>query len=251
MDKYTLKTAYQKSFFGLVWRMEVDTSVGLLAVETRDAETGNPSFSALRYRTGVSLIHELPYGDRNWTLAGAVDGRLILKAFGQDSPEGTGIACIDAGTGEVVWEQFNYVLLAVVDGLLLVRHRTFAGGYEQYLDAHTGDLTQFNISADKPTGPGIVIPQRYGASIPVFLANYAAYGDIFHGAIGSKEVWAFHEKLNQAFCIRLVVSSGSNVLDDKVVLSDLPKMLPEIFFSIAEQLFLIGDNKRKIVSYLV
>ncbi|MGK6352925.1 DUF4905 domain-containing protein [Parapedobacter sp. DT-150] len=250
MDKYTLKTVFQKRFLGLVWRMEVDTAGQVLAVETRDKD-GIPSFSAFAYTSGASLIHELPYGDRNWTLAGIADHKLILRAFGDDSPNSAGIACIDATTGEVLWEQFQYTLLAVGERQLRVRHRSVAGGYEQYVDLATGNLTQFNNWGDKPMPPDMVLPQRYVGDIPAVLAGYPVHGDLFYCQIGPKGIWAFHEIDEDRYRVRLVISTGLTVLADEIVLSGLAKMAPELFFMIGQQLFLIGDNKREIVSYLV
>lgn len=235
----------------MVWRIEADTAANLLAVETRDAVTGHPAFSAFDSRTGVSFIHEKPYGDRNWALAGTADGKLIVRAFGQNSPDGAGIACLDAHTGDLLWEQFNYVLVHVGDRQLTVRHRAFAGAYEQHLDLATGNLTKFNKTADKPTGPDIVLPRRYEHGIPELLAGYAVYGDLFYCQIGAKQLWAFHEATQQTYRVRLVISSGLTLLADQVILTKLAKMTPELFFMIGQQLFIISHNKREIVSYLV
>ena len=251
MDKYTIKTAFKKSFLGMVWRIEADTAANLLAVENRDKDTGNPAFSAFDYRTGMASIHEKPYGDRNWALAGTAGRKLVVRAFGQNSPDGAGIACIDADSGEIRWEQFNYVLVAVDDHQLTVRHRNFAGGYEQYLDLASGNLTQFNKTTDKPMDPEIVIPQRYEGGVPELLAGYAVYGDVFYCQIGPKKVWAFHEETHETYRVRLVISSGLTLLTDQVVLAALAKMTPELFFMIDQQLYIISDNKREIVSYLV
>ncbi|WP_177180998.1 DUF4905 domain-containing protein [Parapedobacter koreensis] len=250
MDKYTLKTAFRKSFLGLIWRIEVDAANSIFAVESRNQDNGNPAFSALDYTTGQSLLHEMPYGDRHWTLAGITDGKLILRAFAPDSPDSPGIACVDAFTGKLRWEQFNYTLVNIGNRQLTVRHRNFAGGYEQYLDLANGNLTQFNISANKPIGPDIVIPQTYTGEIPMLL-DYAAYGDIFYCQTGAKHVWAFHEKDRQTFRVRLVVSNGLTILADTIILTNLAKMIPELFFMIDQLLFIIGDNKQEIVSYLV
>ncbi|MBK1441970.1 DUF4905 domain-containing protein [Parapedobacter sp. ISTM3] len=251
MDKYTLKTVFQKSFLGLIWRIEADTANGVLAIETRNRDQGTPSFSVVDYTTGVSLIHEIPYGDRHWTLAGIIEGKLIVRAFGTDSPDHPGIACLDAFTGNLLWEQFNYTLLGIANRQLIVRHRSFAAGYEQYLAPSDGNLTQFNISVDKPIGSAVVLPRTYTADVPTFLKNYAVYGDIFYCQVGLKHIWAFHEKDGQAFRVRLVVSSGRAILADVVVLANLVKMTPEVFFMIDQLLFIISDNKQEIVSYLV
>ncbi|HWK59569.1 MAG TPA: DUF4905 domain-containing protein [Parapedobacter sp.] len=251
MDKYTLKTVFKKSFLGMVWRIEADTSAHLLAVETRDKETGQPSFSAFDYQSGVSFIHEKPYGNRNWVLAGVTDRKLIAKAFGQNSPDGAGIACIDVASGDLLWEQFNYVLVHVGNQQLTVRHRNFAGGYEQHLDITTGNLTQFNKNAGKPTEADIVLPQRYGHGLPECLAGYPVHGDLFYCQIGPKQLWAFHEARQGSYRVRMVITSGLTVLADQIILPELAKMTPELFFMIGQQVFIISDNKREIVSYLV
>ena len=251
MDKYTLKTAFKKSFLGIVWRIEADTSENLLAVETRDKDSGTPSFSAFDCRTGATLTHEKPYGDRNWALGGTTGRKLIIRAYGANSPDGAGIACIDADSGNLLWEQFNYTLLHVGHQQLTVRHRNFAGGYEQYLDAVTGNLTLVNTSADKPTGPDIVLPQRYDGEAPEFLANYTIHGDIFQCQIGAKRAWAFHEASGTAYRVRLVITSGLTISADRIILRELAGMTLELFFVIGRYLFTVGNNKREIVSYLV
>ncbi|MGV3760998.1 DUF4905 domain-containing protein [Parapedobacter sp.] len=251
MDKYTLKTVFKKSFLGVVWRIEADTANGLLAIETRDRETGHPSFSAFDYQTGTLFIDEKPYGDRNWAMAGITGRTLVLKALGQNDPNGAGVACIDIDHGDILWEQFNYVLVRVGTRQHTVRHRNFAGGYEQYFDATSGNLTTFNKTAAKPPVADIVIPQRYEHGIPRYLAGYPIHGDVFYCQIGQKRLWGFHEAIQQAFRIRLVITDNLMVLADPIVLTGLAKMAPELFFMIGQQVFIIGDNKREIVSYLV
>ncbi len=252
MDKYTLKTAFRKSFLGLVWRIEADTDAGLLAIETRDQDTGKPLFSAIDYQTGRSPVYEKPYGDRNWTLAATTDRKLILRAMGQDGPNAAGIACIDAITGNLLWEQFAYAFVGLAHGRLVVRHRNFAGGYEQHLDPVDGNLTQKKTSPIKPSAPEIVLPQRYVGDMPPFLKSYSVHGEVFHYPIGERVAWAFHETPpEEGFAVRLVVSEGTQAVAEKVVLSGLTKMIPELFFAIANQLFFLGDNKREIASYLV
>lgn len=255
MDKYTLKTAFQKSFLGIVWRLEVDIAHELMAVETRDVSSGTPRFSSFRYTTGTTSMQELPYGDRNWTLAGIVDSTLILRAYGQHSPESAGIAGIDAMTGNVLWEQFNYTLLALEGKTLLARHRNFASGYAERL--RISDGTPIRPSDQEQNGnnvipaPGPVIPSPYAGDRPQFLRDYTIHGELFHCTVGQYGIWGFHEKENQTYHIRLVISNDSGVQTDKIAITGLEKMIPELFFMIGNQIFLIGDNKQKIVSYLV
>lgn len=251
MDKYTLKTVFKKSFSGLVWRIEVDTVHGLMAVETRNTETGTPQFSAFRYSTGESLVDELDYGDRSWTLAGVTNGMLVLRAYGQHGPDSAGITGVDATNGQIVWEQFSYNLLHLQDGVLRVRHRNFAHGHEQYLDVTDGRL----ISDPGPTAGhprhDVIIPAPYTAERPTFLKNYTIYGELFHCNAHQYQIWGFHEKDRESYRIRLVVSNNLGIVTDKTGITGLTKMIPELFFMVNNQLFLIGHNKQKIVSYLV
>ncbi|GGC45819.1 hypothetical protein GCM10011386_42610 [Parapedobacter defluvii] len=251
MDKYTLKTAFRKSFLGMVWRIEADTTATLLAIETRNEDTGMPLFSAIEYDSGVPFMDEKPYGDRTWSLAGIVEDNLILRAWGQHTPDGAGIACINATTGDVLWEQFNYTLVAIQHRQLVVRHRNFASGYEQRMNPLDGNLTQINNPATKPDAPKIVLPERYRDDKPLFLERYPIQGDLFYCQVGDRMVWAFHEVSDHTYCIRIAVSRGLKMLADRVMVSGLARMAPELFFMINNQVFFIGDNKREIVSYLV
>ena len=251
MGKYTLKTAFKKTFSGIIWRIEVGMPTGILAIETRDQDTGNPSFSTIEYTTGQSGITEKQYGDRNWSLAGVIDSLLILRAWVQNTPEGAGIACIDATTGDLLWEQFNYTLVAVTDRQIVVRHRNFVGGYEQFLNPYDGNLSSKDNLANHLMRPEIVLPTPYTDPPPSFLDHYNIAGDLFSCLIDDRTVWAFHEAIENTYQIRLIVSHGLNVLTDNLAITGLPKMTPELFFAIRNQLFLIGNNKREIISYLV
>lgn len=251
MDKYTLKNIFKKSFVGVVWRMEADTANGLFAVETRQVDGGTAAYSVIRYETGEFLLHEIAYGDRNWTLVGFVEGRILLRALGTDTPMAPGITCLDAYSGRVIWEQFNYVWLGLDGGEVIARHRNFAGGYEQRLDVHSGQIEQKRNIPNKPTAPPIVLPELHYGQSPAFLAKYSIYSDLVCCRVADKVVWGFHEKMGQHYQIRLVISNDIRVLADPIVLSGLERMIPELFFMIGSHLFMIGNNKREIIAYLV
>src|SRR5690606_27368344 len=106
-------------------------------------------------------------------------------------------------------------------------------------------------NAGKPTEADIVLPQRYGHGLPECLAGYPVHGDLFYCQIGPKQLWAFHEARQGSYRVRMVITSGLTVLADQIILPELAKMTPELFFMIGQQVFIISDNKREIVSYLV
>jgi len=255
MDKYTLKTAFKKSFSGLIWRLEVDAVNELMAVETRDMTSGKPRFSAFEYATGTSTITEIPYGERYWTLAGIIDATLIVRAYGANSPDGAGLAGLDARTGAIIWEQFNYTLVGIEGNTLAARHRNFASGYVERLRASDGTVIK-RLEAgpldQTVRSSRVVLPRPYSGKTPSFLTRYAIHGELFHYATGGHDIWAFHEKESeQSFTVKLVLSSGLSVQAEEIVERGLTKMLPELYFMIGDQIFVITDNKQKIVSYLV
>lgn len=251
MDKYTLKTVFEKSFLGQIWRIEVDENSKLLAIETRSIENGKPFFSALDYLSGECPIDELAYGDKLWTLAGICEDKLLLKSYSEKSPEGAGICCLSAVSGAILWEKFNYTFLSIDTTQVLVRPAQFRSGYEISLSIENGEPTSKKIPSTKPSVNRIVIPQPYNMVFPDYIIHHNPIGSLYHHQVGEKEIWAFHVKNNNKLDVKLLISQGFMMLAEQTIMCNLEKMTPEIFFMIGQQLFFIDSNKRKIVSYLV
>lgn len=252
MDKYTLKTIFAKSFSGLIWRMDADTAQGVLAIESRDTASGVPSFSAIDYRDGRILMLEKAYGGRNWTLAAVGDGCIVLRAFGEREPQGSGIACFSAQTGKLLWEKFNYTFLAVTAEAISARPHHIASGYITHLSFHDGEPVEL-ITKDKDTPPPseIVMPIPADTMPVTITANYPVEGPAYYHDFGDKEAWAFHVPDAGEYTVELLIMDGGTILDKRTLITGLKKMTPEVFFLIKRQLFFIDGNKQKIVSYLV
>ncbi len=252
MDKYTLKTIFERSFSGVIWRIEADTAAKMLAVESRSPDGGLPAFSVIRYTDGHSMLQEGAYGDRHWTLAGMAGDCLLLRALGEREPNAPGIACLSASTGEVRWESFNHTFVAVAAGRVQARPRHIASGRDAYLSVQTGQPIDGPPSAiaDGPD-PDIRLPEP-ATSVPDSLsARYAITGPVHHLPFGDKEAWAFHVMQDDGLDVKLIISQHLAVLEARTIMAGLAKMTPEVFFAIGRQLFFIASNKQEIVSYLV
>ncbi len=252
MDKYTLKTIFQKSFSGLIWRIEADTSHGTLAIESRDPGSGIPYFSVIGYADGQIYAFEQQYGDRSWTLAGINNGYVLLRVFGQQEPNGSGIACLCARTGVLLWEKFNYVFISLDEHAIRARPQHISGGYQTHLSYKDGNpLTDLPASEVRPLTPEIAIPEHVTAETAGIVLNHTIVGPIHHHRFGERDAWAFHTPQGDVFNVELRVTQQGKILESKIIISGLTKLLPEIFFAINRQLFFIDSNKQKIVSYLV
>lgn len=251
MDKYTVKTAFKKSFLGLIWRMEADTGANLLAVESRNPENGIPSFSVLDYRTGNLLMDAVNYGDRSWTLAGISGDRLILRHYGDRNPENAGICCMDVHGGHIVWERFNHIFISLLRDGVLAKPRNISSGYQLILSPEDGSVRSSPGRTTKPYQQNIVLPEVYVGNFPPMLKKYSIHGELHHCRTEEKEVWGFHQQRQGKYDVKLLITNGLNVMYEKVISRNRAKKLPEIFFMIKNQVFFIADNKQEIVSYLV
>ena len=251
MDKYTLKTIFERSFSGVIWRIEADTTGKMLAIESRALGDGIPAFSAIRYADGQMLAEERPYGGRQWTLAGIADGCILVRAFGEREPNAPGIACLSATTGEVRWERFNHTFIAMDGGAVRARPRHIASGYDTYLSVRDGTPQgKPLLSANPATQAAIELPAQSSVTDGI-SASYAVEGAVHRLAFGDKEARAFHVADGDGFAVKLIISQQLLVLEERTIMRGMAKMSPEIFFAIGRQLFFIDGNKEKIVSYLV
>lgn len=251
MDKYTLKTIFEKSFSGLIWRMEADTDDGVIALETRNPSTGIPLFSAIRYGDGRTLMSEQAYGDRHWTLAAVDRGHLLLRAFGKQEPDGPGIACLSVEDGELLWEKFNYTFIGFEKSAVVARPHRIRNGFNTYLSLHDGEPTaQHTLAESKPAGSKIVIPKLVEGNAIKDL-GYEVVGPVHHHDFGDLAIHAFHEKKADKIEVTMLLMERGMIRQARTLMSGLTKMTPEIFFIIDRQLFFIDGNKQKIVSYLV
>lgn len=253
MDKYTLNSGILKNFLRPIWRIEVDPAYHLMAVESRAVREGAFFITVMDYSSGYCFLDEqqLTLPDIHWVLAGIRSGIVVVRRMFPTSPLDAGICCFEAKTGELLWERYDLILDDLVGDWLGVRQRNWAFGQGSWVSIHDGQASEKFPPPNKPSVSDIVIPMVYLGNVPAVLHGYLWVGELWHAKCAANEVWAFHEDENGRYRIRMLITNGVGLVHDEIILSDLDKMLPEIFFIVGNRVFFVGDNKRDLISYLV
>lgn len=162
--------------------------------------------------------------------------------------EGIQIICIK--TKEVILLSYDYVLLDVYQDFIHARHRNIASGPSVEIDILTGNIEplqnrKFQFSLNKIQFP---IASQY---IPEFLKTEPIIEPLWLSKCGEQYLWCYHKKTDEKFNVIFTLSDLNQILDCKVILEGMEKMIPQPYFQIEKQLFLMSYNKRKIISYLV
>lgn len=252
--KYMLNSAFSNLFSGIVWRIKLDEENKLIAVETRDPDSGIPEFSVIYYPTGQRRIDQLRYGDRWWTIAGIQKNHLLLQALHEHGPQAAGLVAIHCDTGQPAWEAFQYRLLSLTTNGALVNHRVLSGSTGDLLEITSGKVIASGLRMSDVNHPAVsvVIPQPYERQAPDWFSMYVTEGPFFYTPYRDADIWAFHEPDNSGgYAVRLIILSGESVLHNGVLLEKLPKILLEPFFIVDDQLFCITHNNRGIASYFI
>ena len=209
-----LNSAFSKVFSGRIWRIKTDEPAQLLAVETRNQDNGHPLFSVIHYPSGQVLLDEYPYGDRWWTVADIAGERLLLQAMSADGPQTYGLAALHSLTGEVAWEAFQYRFLAVTQNGIAVQHRTVSGTSPSLLDVSSGALISTSVTPDElsPLPVDVTLPRVFAQPPPAWLSSYPIEGPLFHITMNDRDIFAFHERQQDSFSLRVLVFSGETML---------------------------------------
>ncbi|RYE18487.1 MAG: DUF4905 domain-containing protein, partial [Sphingobacteriaceae bacterium] len=134
----------QHLFAGLIWKMEVDTDLELLFIETRNAENHTVAFSSFNLKTGENYFSELVLEEK-WLigLEGSRNEMLFLHGYSSpQSPEHKAVVAIDAFTGKQVWADYNLSVEAFTTTGLLAADQRFQTKKTVLLDYQTGKVLQ-------------------------------------------------------------------------------------------------------------
>lgn len=248
-NKNTLTHSLSERFSGLIWKIKVHES-GVIALETRNTELKQVSFSACNFITGKTYFKEKQYHE-NWnlSLAFAGEGNLILNGYEHaETPENKGIISVNIYDGSIIWQQFNISLNAVQDGGLQVYDPRLHPRKYYWID-HISAATTAAPSSDIDTT--IIFPRIDNSFIlPSFINHGVLAGELSVLSWFDKVIVSFHEINNDQLKQRLVVYQGDKVLIDDILISGIQKLQPEAFFIQQNHLFCIR-NKEEILAYLV
>ncbi len=250
--EHILQPVLTEQLSGFVWKIEIESENGLIAIESRSPEDKQAAFSVMNFIDGRIYFLERRY-DQSGSLNLAWLGRdnLILHGYeGLETPESKGVTCVHSRSGEIIWRKFNISLdHATKNGLRVYDPRLQPRRY-YWLDHLSGE-TISTPQITETTRTEIILPrQDAGFHLPPFLEVGEIRGEIQILYYNSRFFVAFHEINDGIMKQRLVVYQDNSVLLDDILISGIQKLQPEAFFIQQNHLIYIRD-KKIIISYLV
>ncbi|MFZ4262266.1 hypothetical protein ACFRAE_09495 [Sphingobacterium sp. HJSM2_6] len=249
MTKYTINKVFEKAFHENIWKIEVDSKQSLVAIETRDLASTLASFHIFDFN-GKPILDACIAESKEWTLDSIQNAKLILKRVGEHTPIQEGIKIIDIYLNQEIFLSYEYILLDVYCEYIHARHRSILTGESYLIDIASAEVSivhdlDLEICLNKIQYP-ITYPHT-----PPFLAEELISGPIWLSKVDEHYLWCFHQEDGQKFNLILALSNLNQLLDKQVVLIGMDKMIPQPYFKMENQVFLMSFNKREIISYLV
>lgn len=248
MNKYTTIKAFDKNFPFQIWKIVADAASGQIGVELRDEETTCAVLYVFDF-AGNEILHRKQMDEKEWTLEALQHDTVILKRVGDAQPVKEGILFLDlGGSPRQLWQEYTWQ--DTYRDIVKVRHRSFQSGFEEYI--HIESLRKTSTITDiHEYCSAIKMPVPYSGTLPPYLQNIPMQDLPWISRSGNHLLWSYHSKENDLYHLNLCVADTSKSLYAQRLLQDMPKMIPQPYFQIGNQIFLMSYNKRKIVSYLV
>lgn len=250
MTKDTINKVFQKAFQSNIWKIEVDAYQPLLAIETRDPSSTMPQFYVIDAQ-GNDIMQPQALPEKEWTLDSIQKGHLIIKSVGEHTPVREGIQVIRAEDNKIIYLSHEHVLIDVFKDTILARHRNIASGEQLQIDLCTGQTAPLLVGSNLPLASNAVLYPLPYPKTPSFLQQAGVEGPLWLNKVGENFFWCYHQKTKGGFNLILTLSDLNHILDQKVILADIEKMVPQPYFQSGNQIFFMSSNKREIVSYLV
>ncbi len=252
MNKYTINInkAFEKRFPFPIWKIEVDCTYNCMAIEYRDPQTTMPHFSIFDFAGNIKADH-LSVHEKEWTLEAVQGEYLILKRFGASSPIEAGISIIHYPTNQTVMTAMEYVLQEVYQGTLLAKHRSIPGGLIFSIEIATGHITQSKHQDYNYPAQHIKYPVTYESNLPGFIREIPFVDSIWLLPFDDIYIWSYHLADTNKYNLHLTLSTKNEVLDTKVILKNLDRLIPQPFFQVERYIFFLSNTKQEIIAYLV
>lgn len=249
MIKPQLNTTLSENFTGLIWKILLDNEAGLIAIESRNSELRQVSFSVLNYITGEKLIKELTV-DELWysALAHIGNGHLFINGYEYaGSPVSKGIIAININNSTTSWQQYNLSFYdAWAEGLRVYNPNISPRKFE-WLEPETGKTIQ--VINPTAISNDIQLPEKGGEElIPDEIKHDLIVGEILQLSFKNLSILSFHESINGVLRLRLIVHQGDSILLDIIIADSIQKLQYETFFVQHNHLFCI-QNTNRIVSF--
>ncbi|WDF69976.1 hypothetical protein PQ465_06260 [Sphingobacterium oryzagri] len=249
MTKYTIYNAFQKEFPGQIWKIVVDGLRQEMALEIRDTETTIPQFFIVDF-AGNSLSENNIVAEKEWTLEALQHQTLILKRVGDTHPVKEGIWLLDK-QGNTRYLSYEYTWIDTEVDYIKVRHRNIQSGFEEYIAIEQAKKVLTANSDISSAHSAVKMPIPYHGTLPPYFDKKDLCDAPWVSRADDKFIWTYHSRQNGLYNLNLCIADASNELYESTLLHEMPKMIPQPYFQIGNQIFLMSYNKREIVSYLV
>lgn len=249
MTKYTISKAFTKRFPFNIWKIVADSESRLLGIELRDPSDTVPVIYSLDFN-GKTSLEKFQLQAKEWTLDAVRKQLLVFKKVGERSPITAGVLLIDH-KGNELFSSHEQVLLDTGTNHIQLRHRSLQAGFESYVDFDNLQSHSTQPPKTVNNAPAIVLPESFSGEIPDFLKDVTIVDQLWLSRWQDKWLWSYHSKENESYHLNLCIADTSKILYEQCLLYAMPKMIPQPYFQIANQIFLLSYNKQEIVSYLL
>jgi hypothetical protein len=251
-ESIKLKQVFVEKFNGLIWRIQIHEENDYLAIESRNIDTKKVLFSVLNFKTGKIFFKESAFAEpMNANLAYLSKDTLLLKLNEHvESPESSGLICIELESDKILWEKYNVAIQQATEyGIQIFDTKISPRRYNwiNHLNASIlPEPSQINLNSNSLIFPEI--NNEY--SFPNFIEHGLIEGGVADLNIDGLRIICFHEKIEGKLQQKLLIYQNNKILHEDILISNIQKLQPESFFVLKKQLFYIR-NKDEIVSYFV
>lgn len=257
----SLEPIFQHDFEQTVWQVAADAGGQLLAVEIRDMQNAQVSFSLLDLKT-MSLLFDRYGLEEDWwlSLAAVRNGRLLIKQY-RDSqqPEQQGLVAINVRSLEPAWWLENFALTGLDENTVAGKVVSEKGTEEVLIDLQSGDRVDRAMKAPEVAPePRYLNPSHYSGDSPHFLSVEKFVANTLNlQAVGACDYLETGEVIIISFFIRergglanelAVFSSDGDLLLHRKIAGKLEAIASGTFFVFDNYLVFIA-NKTQICVY--
>lgn len=241
-----LKLLIAEHFGGEIWRMEIDHLSHTLFAEIRNNEDRKVSFAAISLVSGKTYFKNYTVDERWLTgIETAYDGILLLHYYQTAaSPAHKGLAAIEATTGKLVWNNFNFTFDHLsANGPVVYDSRLQPPTYK-LADIKTGiEQRAYNAVIDTISDNEVVVPSAIPipASLPTLPVephrnnvHYLEYNNLI--IVSLHALWA--GQLRQY----LYIFENNTLIFEDILNTNIQKLQPEAFVLYRNQLIYLKDR---------
>ena len=247
-----LKQVFSEKFKGLIWKIRIHEENGYIAIESRQLESRNVSFTVLDIQTGKIFFKERSYLEpMNLNLEYAAQENLILTVNEHaENPESKGLISINVLTGDILWERYNFSFNQADSlGLQVYDPKIYPRKYLWINHLNAENSIKQENSPIRTSD--LLFPDLFESYVlPDFIKHGLIIGQISVLHKDGLSLVSFHQKTENNMQQRLVVYQDDRIFIDDIIIDGIEKLQPESFF-IANNRLLYVQNKNEIVSYFV